>query len=192
MYKQYIEEINNLKNLETIINYYYPNQLKKNKMNCPFHKESTPSFYIKDKENVAFYHCFGCGEGGGIINFIQKVESIPFRQALKKAYEILEIPINLPSLNKASNHKVNKNNAVQFYNNQAIKAIKEGDIDKAFELTCKSDEEKNKNYFIDYPYLDEKNAPLKIWENMNEILKANNITVAYNEITKDVEIEGLD
>lgn len=37
-----------------------------------------------------------------------------------------------------------------------------------------------------------KNAPLKIWENMNEILKVNNITVAYNEITKDVEIEGLD
>ena len=37
-----------------------------------------------------------------------------------------------------------------------------------------------------------KNAPLKIWENMNEILKSNNITVAYNEITKDVEIEGLD
>ena len=71
MYNEYIESINNLKNLETII------------------------------------------------NFIQKVESIPFRQVLKKAYEILEIPINLPSLNKASNHKVNKNNAVQFYNNQA-------------------------------------------------------------------------
>lgn len=53
-------------------------------MNCPFHKESTPSFSITDKENGAFYHCFGCGEGGGIINFIQKVERIPFRQALKK------------------------------------------------------------------------------------------------------------
>ena len=65
MYKQYIDEINNLRNLETIINYYYPNQLKKNKMNCPFHKERTPSFSITDKGNGAFYHCFGCGEGGG-------------------------------------------------------------------------------------------------------------------------------
>ena len=192
MYKQYIEDINNLKNLETIINYYYPNQLKKNKMNCPFHKESTQSFSITGKGNGVFYHWFGCGEGGGIINFIQKVESISFRQALKKAYEILRIPINLLSIDKASNYKVNKNNEVQFYNNQATKAIKEGNIDKAFELKCKSDEEKNKNYFINYPYLDEKNAPLKIWENMNEILKANNITVAYNEITKDVEIGGLD
>lgn len=84
MYKQYIEDINNLKNLETITNYHYPNKLKKNKINCPFHKESTPSFSITVKGNRAFYHCFGCGEAGGIINFIQKVESIPFRQALKK------------------------------------------------------------------------------------------------------------
>ena len=33
---------------------------------------------------------------------------------------------------------------------------------------------------------------MKIWDNLNEILKANNIYVSYNEITKDVEIEGLD
>ena len=141
MYKQYIEDINNIKNLETIINYYYPNQLKKNKMNCPFHKESTPSLSITDKGNGAFYHCFGCNEGGGIINFIQKVENISFIRALKKAYEILGIPINLPSPNKTSNHKLNKNNTVQFYNNQANKAIKERNIDKAFELTCKSEED---------------------------------------------------
>ena len=141
MYKQYIEEINNLKNLETIINYYYPNKLKKNKMNCPFHKENTPSFSIADKGNGAFYYCFGCGEGGGIINFIQKVESISFIQALKKAYEILGMQLNLPTSSKTANHKVNKNNVVNFYNNQANKAIKEGNLEKAFELKCKSDEE---------------------------------------------------
>ena len=42
---------------------------------------------------LVFYHWFGCGEGGGIINFIQKVESILFRQTLKKEYEILRIPL---------------------------------------------------------------------------------------------------
>ena len=53
-------------------------------MNYPFHKESTQSFPITGKGNGVFYHWFGCGEGGGIINFIQKLESISFRQALKK------------------------------------------------------------------------------------------------------------
>ncbi|MGL5314957.1 MAG: VapE domain-containing protein [Peptostreptococcaceae bacterium] len=192
MFKQYIDAINSLKDLEIVINHYYPNYLKKNKMNCPFHKENTPSFSIADKGNGAFYHCFGCGESGGIINFIQKIENITFIQALKKAYEILGIPIDLPNTKNKNYNKLNKNNAVEFYNKEANLAISQGNIDKAFELSCKSEEEQNKNYIIKYPYLDDKNVPFKIWENMNEILKVNNITVAYNEITKDVEIEGLE
>lgn len=115
MYKQYIENINNLKHLEAVINYYYPNQLKKNKMNCPFHKEKTPSFSIIDKGNGAFYNCFGCGEGGGIINFIQKVENLPFKLALEKAYQILGMEISLPNLKSKPSNKVNKNNTVEFY-----------------------------------------------------------------------------
>ncbi|MDR0937549.1 MAG: DNA primase [Oscillospiraceae bacterium] len=43
---------------------------------CPFHSERTPSFHISiDKQ---LYHCFGCGEGGGVVQFIQKIENLGF------------------------------------------------------------------------------------------------------------------
>ena len=49
---------------------------------CPFHNEKTPSFNI----NVArgFYHCFGCGESGDAIKFVQKMEGLTFVEAAKK------------------------------------------------------------------------------------------------------------
>ncbi len=38
---------------------------------CPFHNERTPSFHINASKQL--YHCFGCGEGGGVIKFVQKM-----------------------------------------------------------------------------------------------------------------------
>ncbi|WP_289681857.1 VapE domain-containing protein [Romboutsia ilealis] len=192
MFKTYIQEINNIKDLETIINYYYPNQLKRNKMSCPFHKDKTPSFSIVDKGNGAFYKCFSCNEGGDIIKFIQKTENLPFIQALQKAYEILNKPLNLPNIKTNTSKSLNKENLINFYNDKYEKSLQEGDLDKAFELSCKSDEVTNKKYNIIYPFVNKKGEPMKIWDNLNEVLKANNIQVYYNEITKDVEIEGLD
>lgn len=49
---------------------------------CPFHGEKTPSFYAhRDKQ---FWHCFGCGEGGDVYTFYQKMENVDFRDALKE------------------------------------------------------------------------------------------------------------
>ena len=148
MFKTYIQEINNIKDLESVINYYYPNQLKRNKMSCPFHKDKTPSFSIVDKGNGAFYKCFSCNEGGDIIKFIQKIENIPFIQALQKAYEILNKPLNLPNIKTNTSKSLNKENLVNFYNNEYQKHLQEGDLDKAFELSCKSDEVTNITSYI--------------------------------------------
>lgn len=47
---------------------------------CPFHNEKTPSFCIK--EDGQFYHCFGCGESGDVIKFVQKYENVDFVTAV--------------------------------------------------------------------------------------------------------------
>jgi len=49
---------------------------------CPFHHEKTPSFNINDRKG--FYHCFGCGESGDAIKFVQKMDGLSFVEAVKK------------------------------------------------------------------------------------------------------------
>ncbi|KDR95144.1 DNA primase [Peptoclostridium litorale DSM 5388] len=51
------------------------------KANCPFHSEKTPSFVVSQVKQM--YKCFGCGEGGDVINFIMKIENVDFSEALK-------------------------------------------------------------------------------------------------------------
>ena len=48
---------------------------------CPFHMEKTPSMSIK--EDGQFFKCFGCGEGGNVINFIRKIEDVDFVKAVE-------------------------------------------------------------------------------------------------------------
>ena len=48
---------------------------------CPFHNEKTPSFHVSAEKQV--YHCFGCGAGGTVINFIMQAENLTFLDAIK-------------------------------------------------------------------------------------------------------------
>ncbi|XKF11693.1 DNA primase [Knoellia locipacati] len=49
---------------------------------CPFHDEKTPSFTVRPA--VGAYHCFGCGEGGDVISFVQKVEHLTFSESVER------------------------------------------------------------------------------------------------------------
>lgn len=49
---------------------------------CPFHKEKTPSFVVSREKQI--YHCFGCGEGGNLFNFLAKIESKGFYQVVRE------------------------------------------------------------------------------------------------------------
>lgn len=63
---------------------------------CPFHNEKTPSFYVNDDK--AFYHCFGCGEHGSVIDWVMKQDGLAFRDAIETlAVEAgLEMPLESP------------------------------------------------------------------------------------------------
>ena len=95
--------------------------------NCPFHHEKTPSFTVNPAGQ--FYHCFGCGESGDVIKFIQKYENIEFMDACKLlaekvGFEIPEFKQNPEYKKKASEkeevEKVLKDTAI-FYNKNLSK-----------------------------------------------------------------------
>src|SRR5216683_12626 len=48
---------------------------------CPFHNEKTPSFSVNAERG--FFHCFGCGAGGSVFNFIMRVEGLNFPEAVR-------------------------------------------------------------------------------------------------------------
>jgi DNA primase len=58
---------------------------------CPFHTEKTPSFSVYT--HIQAYKCFGCGETGDVIKFVEKIESLSFYEALKSLAERYNIPM---------------------------------------------------------------------------------------------------
>jgi len=78
-----VEELKSKTDIYSVISNYV--KLKKTGRNytglCPFHKEKTPSFTVDTSKQ--FYHCFGCGEGGDVISFIEKIESMEFVEAVE-------------------------------------------------------------------------------------------------------------
>ncbi|GAA2177959.1 DNA primase [Arthrobacter parietis] len=49
---------------------------------CPFHDERSPSFHVRP--HMGSYHCFGCGEGGDVISFVQKMDHTSFAETVEK------------------------------------------------------------------------------------------------------------
>jgi DNA primase len=59
---------------------------------CPFHDEKTPSFTVRGA--VGAWHCFGCGEGGDDISFVQKVEHLTFTEAVERLAQKLGMELH--------------------------------------------------------------------------------------------------
>jgi DNA primase len=81
-----IETIKERLDIVSVVQEYVPT-LKKSGRNyfgiCPFHQEKTPSFSVNS--DLGLFKCFGCGEGGDVIKFIEKIEGLDFSHALENA-----------------------------------------------------------------------------------------------------------
>jgi DNA primase len=63
---------------------------------CPFHAEKTASFTVDSARG--FFHCFGCGEGGDVYGFLQKVEALTFPEAVERLARIVGFQLRYAEL----------------------------------------------------------------------------------------------
>jgi len=93
-----IDEIRDKCNIAEIISQYIP--LKQAGRNfralCPFHQEKTPSFMVSPGKGI--FHCFGCGAGGNVFNFVMKYEGLEFPQVVRMLAEKTGVKIPARSM----------------------------------------------------------------------------------------------
>lgn len=71
---------------------------------CPFHSEKTPSFNVNEERQ--FYHCFGCGEKGDVIHFVERYYNLSFVESVEKLCE--DYGIRMPEQKRG--HRTDYNN----------------------------------------------------------------------------------
>jgi len=88
-------------------------QLKKAGQNfrglCPLHSEKTPSFNVHAARQI--YHCFGCGKGGDVFNFVMEMEKCAFPEAIRIVAEKCGIAIPRPKERSPEGKKENQQRA---------------------------------------------------------------------------------
>ena len=82
--EDFLDELSRRNDIVDVVSSYVP-LTKRSGVNrfglCPFHGEKTPSFAVNSERQI--YHCFGCGKGGNVINFIMEIENLDFRDAVR-------------------------------------------------------------------------------------------------------------
>lgn len=58
---------------------------------CPFHSEKTPSFHVDPERG--FFYCFGCHAGGDVFDFVMRIGSVSFREAVRELAERAGVPL---------------------------------------------------------------------------------------------------
>ena len=120
--KDIIEEVKSRCDIVSTISQYI--ELKSSGINykglCPFHGEKTPSFYVNESKQI--YKCFGCGEGGDVINFVMKMENLDFIDAVKVLAQKYGIEINT-NMDEESKKKLEKIKNSKIYTQKRLDFI---------------------------------------------------------------------
>ena len=91
--REFIEEVKRRSEIEDVVGKYV--RLKRTGSNivglCPFHNETAPSFSVDEQKQV--YHCFGCKAGGNVVQFVEEMEHLTYREAVEYLAKQIHMPI---------------------------------------------------------------------------------------------------
>lgn len=89
----WMDELYSRVDIVQVVSSYVP--LKKNGSRywglCPFHHEKTPSFSVNAEQNL--YFCFGCKAGGNVVQFVEEMERLNFREAVEYLANMVHLPV---------------------------------------------------------------------------------------------------
>jgi len=114
-----IEQIQDAADILDVVGEYVSLQPagKNHKGLCPFHNEKTPSFFVSKERNL--FHCFGCGEKGNAITFIQRFKNLSYVESLEFLADKYHIEIertgNLETNKSFDRYYQINEEAMQFY-----------------------------------------------------------------------------
>ncbi|UCF81434.1 MAG: DNA primase [Acidobacteriota bacterium] len=115
---EFVERVRELADITRIVGDYVP--LKKagarHRALCPFHEERTPSFYVSPAKGL--FHCFGCGVGGDVFEFVKLMEHVEFPEALRLVAEKAGVPVPEPIVGRrdgAGGEKISTTEIYEIY-----------------------------------------------------------------------------
>ncbi len=106
---------------------------------CPFHGEKTPSFHISPDKQL--YHCFGCGVGGSVLQFVMNIENLDFVDGVKFLAARANIALPEGDSKEESNRMHRRKQTVYKINSLAAKFY--------YDNLMSSDNKHIQNYLID-------------------------------------------
>lgn len=100
-----VDDIRQNADIVEIISQYL--QLRKSGQNhfahCPFHEDKTPSFSVNERKQL--FHCFSCGRGGNVFNFIREIDGLTYPEAIVKTAELIHYPLDQAMISQVLNQQ---------------------------------------------------------------------------------------